>query len=109
MGTDVFAFHGYDELYLEGRWVKATPTFNRSLCDRFGVRPLDWDGRTDSLLHPFDRAGQRHMEYVRDRGSHADVPIDEMVAVFAEYYPGMITSGGAATGDFEREAEREPR
>jgi transglutaminase-like putative cysteine protease len=103
MGTDVFAFHGYNELFLEGRWVKATPTFNRSLCDRFGVRPLEFDGRTDSLLHPFDRAGQRHMEYVRDRGSHADVPLDEMRAVFAEYYPGMTTSGAAA-GDFEREA-----
>lgn len=108
MGTDVFAFHGYDELWLDGRWVKATPTFNRSLCDRFGVQPLEWDGRTDSLLHPFDRAGQRHMEYVRDRGSHADVPLEEMRAVFAEYYPTMPT-GGAPAGDFEREAERERR
>lgn len=105
MGTDVFAFHGYNELHLDGRWVKATPTFNRSLCDRFGVKPLEFDGRDDSLLHPFDTAGQRHMEYVRDRGTHADVPIDEMIAVFAEYYPGMMTGGGAA-GDFEREAGR---
>jgi transglutaminase-like putative cysteine protease len=106
MGTDVFAFHGYNELWLDGRWVKATPTFNRSLCDRFGVKPLEFDGRTDSLLHPFDAAGQRHMEYVRDRGSHADVPLDEMRAVFAEYYPTMVTTG-TAEGDFEREAEHE--
>jgi transglutaminase-like putative cysteine protease len=106
MGTDVFAFHGYNELHLDGRWVKATPTFNRSLCDRFGVKPLEFDGRTDSLLHPFDRAGQRHMEYVRDRGTHADVPIDEMLAVFAEYYPGML-AGWTASGDFEREAASE--
>ena len=102
MGTDVFAFHGYNELHLDGRWVKATPTFNRSLCDRFGVKPLEFDGETDSLLHPFDTAGQRHMEYVRDRGTHADVPFDEMIAVFAEYYPDL--AGAAASGDFEREA-----
>ncbi|MEE4381811.1 MAG: transglutaminase family protein, partial [Pseudomonadales bacterium] len=31
MGTDVFAWHGYTELAPEGRWVKATPAFNRSL------------------------------------------------------------------------------
>ena len=102
MGTDVFAFHGFTELFLDGRWVKATPTFNRTLCDRFGVKPLEFDGVSDSLLHPFDTAGQRHMEYLRDRGTHVDVPFDEMIAVFAEYYPGLASEN--ATGDFEREA-----
>jgi transglutaminase-like putative cysteine protease len=107
MGTDVFAFHGFTELHLAGRWVKATPTFNRSLCDRFGVKPLEFDGASDSLLHPFDTAGQRHMEYIRDRGTHADVPFEEMRAVFAEHYPGMVTAPTTATGDFEREAAHE--
>jgi transglutaminase-like putative cysteine protease len=106
MGTDVFAFHGFTELHLDGRWVKATPTFNRSLCDRFGVKPLEFDGAADSLLHPFDTAGQRHMEYIRDRGTHVDVPFEEMRAVFAEHYPGMATAP-TADGDFEREAASE--
>jgi transglutaminase-like putative cysteine protease len=105
MKTDVFAYHGFTELHLGGRWVKATPTFNRSLCDRFGVKALEFDGETDSLLHPFDTAGQRHMEYIRDRGTHADVPLDDMRAVFAEYYPDMTTA--PAAGDFEREAARD--
>jgi transglutaminase-like putative cysteine protease len=104
MGTDIFAFHGFTELHLDGRWVKATPTFNQSLCDRFGVKPLEWDGVTDSLLHPFDVAGQRHMEYVRDRGSYVDVPLDEVRAVFLEHYGGMVGSY-SAEGDFEREAD----
>jgi transglutaminase-like putative cysteine protease len=108
MGTDVFAFHGFTELHLGGRWVKATPTFNRSLCDRFGVKALEFDGANDSLLHPFDAAGQRHMEYIRDRGTHADVPLDEMRAAFAEHYAGMAM-GRTADGDFEGEAERERR
>lgn len=105
MGTDIFAFHGFTELHLDGRWVKATPTFNQSLCERFGVKPLEWDGVHDSLLHPFDTVGQRHMEYVRDRGSHVDVPLDEMRAVFMEYYGGLMASSQPAQGDFEREAE----
>jgi transglutaminase-like putative cysteine protease len=103
MGTDVFAFHGFTELHLGGRWVKATPTFNQSLCDRFGVRALEFDGEEDSVLHPFDTAGQRHMEYVRDRGTSADVPFAEMRTVFAEVYPGMVARGEVG-GDFEREA-----
>ncbi|MCC6764492.1 MAG: transglutaminase family protein [Deltaproteobacteria bacterium] len=103
MGTDVFVFHGFTELFLDDRWVKATPTFNRSLCDRFGVKPLEFDGVSDSVLHPFDTAGERHMEYLRDRGTHVDVPFDEMHAVFAEYYPGPAADG--ASGDFEREAD----
>jgi len=106
MKTDVFAFHGFTELHLDGRWVKATPTFNQSLCDRFGVKPLEFAGTTDSLLHPFDTAGQRHMEYIRDRGTHADVPLDEMRAVFAEYYP-TVTMDKSIEGDFEREATRD--
>jgi transglutaminase-like putative cysteine protease len=103
MGTDVFAFHGFTELHLGGRWVKATPTFNRSLCDRFGVKPLEFDGAEDSLLHPYDSAGQRHMEYLRDRGTHVDVPMEEMRAVFAEHY-GKLMAGETVAGDFEREA-----
>jgi transglutaminase-like putative cysteine protease len=104
MGTDIFAFHGFTELHLDGRWVKATPTFNQSLCDRFGVKPLEWDGVTDSLLHPFDVAGQRHMEYVRDRGSYVDVPLDDVRAVFTEHYGSMVGSSEPVQGDFEREA-----
>jgi len=103
MGTDIFVFHGFTELHLDGHWVKVTPTFNQSLCDRFGVQPIEFDGHTDSLLHPFDSAGQRHMEYLRDRGTHVDVPIDEIRAVFAEHYPGLVAEH-SAEGDFEREA-----
>ena len=50
-GTDLFVYHGYSELLLDGRWVKATPAFNRELCARFGVEPIDFDGRSDALLH----------------------------------------------------------
>jgi transglutaminase-like putative cysteine protease len=86
MGTDVFAYHGYSELWLNGRWVKVSSAFNRELCDRFGTRVLDFDGEHDALMHPFDREGNRHMEYVRQRGSYADLPFDELMAGFAQFY-----------------------
>src|ERR1022692_5087113 len=64
--TDKLLWHSYTELYLAGRWVKATPAFDRALCDRLGLKTLEFDGETDSLLQPFDRSGRQHMEYLND-------------------------------------------
>src|SRR5689334_20251082 len=50
MGTNYFAWHGFTEVFLDGRWVKASPTFNATLCSRFGVAPLEFDGAADALL-----------------------------------------------------------
>jgi transglutaminase-like putative cysteine protease len=93
MGTDLFVFHGFSELFLEGKWVKATPAFNLGLCTRFRVKPLEFDGTADSIFHPFDEDNRRHMEYVRERGSYADVPADEIRRVFAETYPRYFNLG----------------
>ncbi|HXH84949.1 MAG TPA: transglutaminase family protein [Candidatus Tectomicrobia bacterium] len=104
VGTDVFYFHGLVELHLAGRWVKATPAFDRALCERFGVLPLEFDGREDSIFHPYDAAGRRHMEYVADRGAHADVPVDEIRATFAREYPELMARGAAPPTRFHDEA-----
>jgi transglutaminase-like putative cysteine protease len=87
MGTDLFVYHGFTEFRIDGKWVKCTPAFNLALCRRFRVKPLEWDGATDSIFHPFDEDERRHMEYVRDRGSFADVPVDEIQKAFREAYP----------------------
>ena len=67
--------------------MKATPTFNRELCDRFGVKPLHFEGRDDALMHPFDQAGRQHMEYVCDHGIWSDFPFDRVMKDFRDYYP----------------------
>jgi len=91
MGTDVFAYHGYSELWLGGRWVKVSSAFNIELCERFGTRALDFDGRHDALLHPFDEAGNRHMEYVAERGSYDDLPLTQILEEFGKIYsPDMV-------------------
>jgi len=105
MGTDVFAWHSFAELYLGGRWVKATPAFNRGLCEKLGLHPLEFDGDSDSLFHEFDRRGNRHMEYIRERGAFADVPFEEIVRTIRESYPSA--AGNALLGirgDFQQEA-----
>ena len=101
MGTDLFVYHGFAELQIERKWVKATPAFNIELCQRFRVKPLEFDGRQDSIFHPFDEEDRRHMEYLRDRGSHADVPVAEIMQVFREVYPVLYGMGkDAATEQF---------
>ena len=105
MGTDVFYWHGYTSVWLQGKWVKATPVFNIELCERFRIRPLDFDGREDSIYHPFDLDGRRHMEYLNFRGEYADLPFDEMTRDFARFYPDWGGPGGGA--DFDGEVVRE--
>ncbi len=108
MRTNLFAFHGMTELQLGGRWVKATPAFDIDLCQLFGVLPLEFDGRSDSVLHPFDRSGKLHMEYVVDRGSFADLPIEELTRVTHQHYPHLFDEHGQLTG-WARDARPENR
>jgi transglutaminase-like putative cysteine protease len=107
MKTDVFAWHGYTSLWIDGAWRKATPAFNIELCEKFGLLPLEFDGESDSLYHPFDRAGRQHMEYVNERGAFDDLPLAQIRAVFREFYPDMPTASAVADGDFAADAARE--
>jgi transglutaminase-like putative cysteine protease len=109
MKTDVFAWHGYTELWLDSAWRKATPAFNIELCEKFGLLPLDFNGVDDSLYHPFDCAGQRHMEYVAERGSFDDLPLPQIVATFAEIYPQWSLGTEPGGADFAADADRENR
>jgi transglutaminase-like putative cysteine protease len=96
MGSDLFVYHGYTDLWLDGKWVKATPAFNLALCRRFRVKPLEFDGRSDSIFHPFDEDERRHMEYLRDRGRYADVPVQEIQDAFRAAYPRFYGLGADA-------------
>ncbi len=102
--TDIFFWHGYTSIYLDGAWLKATPAFNVGLCERFGIKPLDFDGKSDSIIHPYDLQGNRHMEYLNYRGEFPDVPIDEMVETFFKEYPGALSW---SRPDFDQEVEQE--
>jgi hypothetical protein len=71
------------------------------------VEPLEFDGRADSLFHPYDRSGRRHMEYLRDRGAQADVPAADIMATFEDAYPNL-TKGVPPAGRFHEEARPAP-
>ena len=85
-GTDLFVFHGITEFYLNGKWVKATPAFNAELCKIHNVPPLEFNGKEDSIFQPFNLEKKKFMEYVRFRGTYADLPLQEIVNAFKETY-----------------------
>jgi len=111
MQTDVFYWHGFTEIWLDGAWRKATPAFNLSLCERFGLHPLEFDGITDSIYHPFDQEGRRHMEYLALRASCDDVPLDTILTDFRAHYPRWMDRlnrpAEAAAVDFQADVARE--
>ena len=86
MGSDLFVYHGFVELYLEGKWVKATPAFNIDLCRKHHVPPLEFNGREDSLFQAYNLQNQRFMEYVDFHGLYADIPVDQIVVAWEKAY-----------------------
>ena len=100
-GTSYFIYHGYAVLHLEGQWVKAAPAFNIELCERFGVRPTEFDGRSDAVFQEFDAKNRRHMEYVKDHGTWSDFHYERVMADFRAYYPASAFGGEAEAERFE--------
>jgi len=105
MQTNVFHWHGYTSHYLNGKWVKSTPAFNIELCEKFRLRPLEFDGQEDSIYHPFDLEGNKHMDYINFRGEFDDVPLEKMLETFSELRKDRPASD--IDGDFDADVENE--
>jgi transglutaminase-like putative cysteine protease len=112
MGTDLFVYHGFTEFYLRGKWVMATPAFNKELCLKHKVAPLEFNGREDSIFQPYNLEQKKFMEYVTYHGSFADIPVERIVkgweAAYGEdrvrlWINTFEQSGGKSTREFFNE------
>lgn len=108
LGTDLFAYHGYAEIFLNNLWVQATPAFDKRLCRKFGVAPLEFDGTQDSLFQEFDGDGRKFMEYVHYHGTSADLPYQWLMDGMTAAYP-KVFSADFKTIDGDLMHEREAR
>lgn len=86
LGSNLFVFHGFVEFYLDDKWVKATPTFNKELCARHHVAPLDFNGRDDAFFQSYNDQQNKFMEYVRFHGTYADIPVDTILEGWKQAY-----------------------
>jgi transglutaminase-like putative cysteine protease len=107
--SDIFRMHGFIELYLNSRWVKATPAFNKQLCELMNVEPLAFDGVHDSVFQEYTEAGQAHMEYINDHGVFDDVPHEFIVAGVRTAYSHLFEEDGGRSEGIAGSLEEEIR
>ena len=86
IGSDVFVCHGFIEFYLADKWVKATPTFNKELCQKHNVVPLEFDGRQDSIFHAYNMEKKQFMEYLEFHGIYPDIPVNAILKAWKKTY-----------------------
>ena len=112
LGSDLFVYHGFVEFFLAEKWVKATPAFNIELCSKHKVIPLEFNGREDSIFHPYNSEKKLFMEYITDHGTYADIPVEMILAGWQKTYgdervhqwiEGYEKSGGKSDRDFDKE------
>ena len=92
--SDKFVFHGYNEFWLDNKWVKCTPAFNKTLCEKFGTAPLDFDGIHDSIFQEFSPDGKHYMQYIHEYGQFNDLPYELFVSELQKYYPHLFDEKG---------------
>jgi len=90
LGTNIFYWHAYTDLYLNGKWVKATPAFDSELCKSFNVAPLEFNGQDDSLFQALNSDNKKFMEYVGDHGTFPDLPVAQILSELRLHYPNYF-------------------
>ncbi len=92
IGTDELTPHGMVNVFLHGKWLKLSPAFNKELCEKFNVEPLEFDGENDSFLQKYNSSGSLFMEYLDDYGYFEDVPVDFIKENLRQHYSHLIQS-----------------
>ena len=76
LGRNEFPGHGYNQFYIDDRWVSAAATFDAALCARIGVPVVEFDGYKDATLPAKGLDGEPYIEYLEQYGYFADLPLD---------------------------------
>lgn len=76
MQTNVFFPHMYNRIFLNGKWLKAAPTFDKEICERTGVPVVVFDGYSDAILSDKDLQGNPFIDYLEEFGVYHDLPWD---------------------------------
>lgn len=82
----VSLYYAVRDGFLDGQWLKATPAFNRQLCEKSDLRPLEFDGHHDSIFHEYE-GGRQHMQYLKMHGSFEEIPLAQMIESYRVVYP----------------------
>ncbi len=87
LGTNQLTPHGLVDVFFEEKWVKCSPAFNKELCEKYKVAPLNFDGTYDSVFQEYNTENQQFMRYLEDYGAFSDVPYNFIIDNFKSHYP----------------------
>jgi len=79
LGVNTFPRHGYNQFFLNDRWVNAAATFDKALCDKNGLPVVEFDGKNDSILPEKDLRGRPYIDYLEKFPPAEDFPFDWIV------------------------------
>lgn len=86
LGSSIMTYHCFVEWFVNGRWLKSTPSFEKPLCAQRGWRLVEFDPEHDSLLATTDLAGEPHISYVEKLGWRREVPLEEIMNAWKQVY-----------------------
>jgi hypothetical protein len=88
-GTNELTPHGMVDVFINEKWVKASPAFNATLCAKCQVEPLEFNGEEDSVFQEYNHNGQAFMEYIEDYGHFDDMPLEFIINNMKTHYPQL--------------------
>jgi len=104
-GSNILVYHGWAELFIEEKWVRATPAYDIEMCLENGFIPVDFDGVNDARLHSHTGDGRMHIEYIREHGHYDDLPWEEILNAHGE----LLAELGVDRGTFMTKWQEGPR
>jgi len=101
-GFNVLPFHGFAELFVDGRWVHASPAYDIATCRRKRFIPVEFDGINDAKDSRYTENGEPHVEHLEYHGPYDDFPWDEI----QNYYKEWVAKLGIDWDEFNDVGER---
>ncbi|MBO6922739.1 MAG: transglutaminase domain-containing protein [Roseicyclus sp.] len=98
VGGDIF-LHWFNEIQLNGKWLKAAPVFSRLLCQMYNIPPLEFDGHSDA--HVQGHVANSTMEYLEEPIRFEAPAVQELVRHVAATHPLMVSGSGRVPSERE--------
>lgn len=84
-GINVLPLHGYADLYIDGKWIHASPAYDIEICRKKRFIPVEFDGVNDAKDSTHDLDGKPHVEHIKYHGPYDDFPWDEIQKYYLEW------------------------
>ena len=78
-GGNLLILHGYAEIFIDGRWIHASPAYDIEACQDNGFVPVEFDGINDAKDSAYNKEGKPHIEHIKDHGHYEDFPLDYLL------------------------------